>query len=67
VYGPPIDQPTRCPGCDRVVITRGDGPSQISGIDGDRCEACESPLGVRASLFRRAVRYESSGERVAPA
>lgn len=58
VYGPAQHQPTRCPACTWVVIERGDGPTQLSGVVDDTCESCQAALGLRTSLFRRNVRYE---------
>ena len=58
VYGPRPDQATRCPRCTWVVLERGDGPTQLSGVIDDTCEGCQAPLGLRTSLFRRNVRYE---------
>lgn len=58
VYGPDRGQETRCPRCTWTVISRGDGPTLLSSIADDMCEACGSALGVRTSLFRRNVRYE---------
>ncbi len=60
VYGPAHDQPTHCHACGDVVIVRGHGATQLTGLDEDRCAACEAPLGVRGSLFRRGVRYETA-------
>jgi pyruvate formate lyase activating enzyme len=58
VYGPTESQATRCPKCTWIVVERGDGPTQLSGVIEDNCESCQSPLGLRTSLFRRNVRYE---------
>lgn len=58
VYGPAAVQSTRCPKCTWVVIERGAGPTQLTGVVDDTCEGCQSALGLRTSLFRRNVRYE---------
>lgn len=58
VYGPAMHQTTRCPACTWVVVERGDGPTQLSGVIDDTCEGCGALLGLRTSLFRRNVRYE---------
>ena len=58
VYGPEPAQPTRCPRCTWVVVERGEGPTQLTGVTDDTCDSCQTPLGLRTSLFRRNVRYE---------
>lgn len=59
VYGPAADQATLCPSCSRVVVSRRQGVTQLAGIEHDHCAACHAALGMRTSLFRRDVRYES--------
>ncbi len=58
VYGPQDGQATRCPHCTWVVVERGDGPTQVTGVADDACDSCGTALGLRLSLFRRNVRYE---------
>ena len=60
VYGPEADQATRCPSCDWLIVERGAGPTQVTGVAEDACENCGTQLGLRLSLFHRSVRYEQA-------
>jgi pyruvate formate lyase activating enzyme len=53
VYGPEPGQNTTCPACGAIVIERGAGGVRVLGLDGGRCTACETDLGVRMSIFKR--------------
>src|SRR5262249_38224357 len=53
VYGPEPGQNTNCPACGALVIERGAAGTRASGLEGGRCAACETELGIRTSIFKR--------------
>ncbi len=53
IYGAEINQATRCPNCQAVLITRNNGVARMVGMDGVHCAACGHDPQLRLSLFKR--------------
>ncbi|MCG8346744.1 MAG: radical SAM protein [Chloroflexales bacterium] len=52
IYGPEVNQPTRCPFCQYTLITRENGVARIVGISSNTCEKCMQEIYLRTSLFK---------------
>jgi pyruvate formate lyase activating enzyme len=53
IYGAEINQPTRCPSCQAVLITRNNGVARTVGLDGPRCAACGHDPQLHLSIFKK--------------
>lgn len=59
VYGAEANQPTRCPGCQAVLITRNNGVARTVGLEGAQCVACGYDPQLHLSIFKKRDRDEN--------
>jgi len=53
IYGAEPNQPTRCPMCHQVLITRVNGVTSLVGLDGSVCTNCGYNAKLHLSIFKQ--------------